>query len=175
MLVVAVIACLGAAAVAVAISRRSRPAPSKVASPAQQPTPAPLPIVPAKPAAAPTPVLRAENPPPVTPPSRTTPTKSPSEHVTPKTSSQPALVEQAKEAFGSGQLDLALRLAKEALAQRADAEASVVVGNVHFKRRAYGEAARSYDEALKLQPGNEKILKRRETAQKLASSADSTQ
>jgi cytochrome c-type biogenesis protein CcmH/NrfG len=88
--------------------------------------------------------------------------------------SQAALVQQAKDSFSDGNLDQAMRLAKEALAESADADAWIVVGNVAFKRRAYGDAANAYTEALKLQPENEKILKRRQMAQKLAASAETT-
>ena len=84
-------------------------------------------------------------------------------------------MKQAKDSFSEGNLDQAIRLAKEALAKSADAEAWIVVGNVAFKRRAYGDAAKAYSEALRLEPDNEKILKRRQMAQKLAAGAETPQ
>jgi cytochrome c-type biogenesis protein CcmH/NrfG len=68
-----------------------------------------------------------------------------------------------------------MRLAREALAAGTDADAWIVVGNVAFKKRAYGDAANAYAEALRLQPENEKILKRRQMAQKLAAGGETTQ
>jgi cytochrome c-type biogenesis protein CcmH/NrfG len=84
-------------------------------------------------------------------------------------------VQQAKDSFSEGNLDQAMRFAQDALAERADADAWIVVGNVAFKRRAYGDAAKAYAEVLRLQPENEKILKRRQMAQKLAAGAETTQ
>jgi cytochrome c-type biogenesis protein CcmH/NrfG len=84
-------------------------------------------------------------------------------------------VQQAKDSFSEGNLDRAMRLTKEALAESADADAWIVVGNVAFKRRVYGDAAKAYAEALRLQPENEKILNRRQMAQKLAAGAETTQ
>jgi serine/threonine-protein kinase len=93
----------------------------------------------------------------------------------PSALSQAALVQQAKDSFSEGNLDQAMRFAQDALAERADADAWIVVGNVAFKRRAYGDAAKAYAEVLRLQPENEKILKRRQMAQKLAAGAETTQ
>jgi cytochrome c-type biogenesis protein CcmH/NrfG len=85
------------------------------------------------------------------------------------------LTQQARGAFSAGDLDRASRLAKAALAQGPDADAWIVLGNVSFKRRSYGEAGRAYREALKLDPGNEKILRRQQMAFKLAADAESAQ
>jgi len=101
----------------------------------------------------------------------------PTDHPAPKSSalSQAALVQQAKDSFSEGNLDRAMQLAQEVLAERTDADAWIVVGNVDFKRRAYVNAAKAYAEALKLQPDNEKILRRRQMAEKLAANAETTQ
>lgn len=81
---------------------------------------------------------------------------------------------QAKEAFSAGDLDRAARLANEAIALGADADAWVVIGNVDFKRRAYAEASKAYAQALKLRPDNSAIAKRRQMALKLAAEANTT-
>jgi tetratricopeptide (TPR) repeat protein len=103
--------------------------------------------------------------------------KAPTEHAerpAPRAAELPKsiLVRQAKDAFSAGDLDRALRLATDALAQGADADAWIVVGNVDFKRRRYDAAGMAYQEALRLQPDNEKILKRRQMAQKLAAGTE---
>jgi len=83
-------------------------------------------------------------------------------------------VQQAKEAFSAGELDRATRMAREALVRGANADAWIVIGNVSFKRRAYGEAARAYQEALRLQPDDERILRRRDMALKLEANSGSS-
>jgi eukaryotic-like serine/threonine-protein kinase len=79
-----------------------------------------------------------------------------------------SLVEKAKNAFVEGNPELALRLANEVLAQGADADAWMVIGNVHFRRRSYVEAQKAYGRALELQPNNEKIKRRLRMAQEVA-------
>ena len=166
---------VGAVSLGVAFWIRERPAPRPTPA---SPSPAPMAVARAPVADMPPPPSSplAEEQPRVQRPRQTPPTKMPTDQPVsrPPVLSQAALVQQAKDSFSDGNLDQAMRLAKEALAESADADAWIVVGNVAFKRRAYGDAANAYTEALKLQPENEKILKRRQMAQKLAASAETT-
>jgi eukaryotic-like serine/threonine-protein kinase len=167
---------LSAVSLGVALWIRVRPAPPQAPAPSP-----PMPLVAVhvldsdKPLPAPSP--STAEPPPVQRPRQPAPAKPSAEHPAPKPSapSQAALVQQAKDSFSEGNLDRAMRLAKEALAESADADAWIVVGNVAFKRRVYGDAAKAYAEALRLQPENEKILNRHQMAQKLAAGAETTQ
>ena len=84
-------------------------------------------------------------------------------------------MQQAKDSFSEGNLDRAMQLAHEALTERANADAWIVIGNVAFKRRSYRAAANAYAEVLRLQPDNEKILKRQQMVQKLATNAEMPQ
>ena len=176
-----VLAFLAALAVGITVwvkvQRAASPAPTRA-------TPRPEPRVAAPLAQSPSPPIpgRGEGTAAIPRARQSQPVRVSAEHAEPRTSAQTqpsgetqaSLVQQAKEAFSAGELDRATRMAREALVRGANADAWIVIGNVSFKRRAYGEAARAYQEALRLRPDDERILRRRDMALKLEANSGSS-